>query len=76
MQSVVKWDLSWNFWVEIWDVTETSQCKSGFDNGFRVGGFTSEVKIAGSFKIFHVPVVDFEESGSEILFFAEFMNQL
>ena len=50
MYSEVNWNLAWNFPVDNRDVRESSQCKSGFDGSFRVGGVTSEFKKEGSIK--------------------------
>ena len=65
----VIWDLDWKISIDKWDVKESSRCISGFCDGFILGGITIEVKIAGSIKILQFFFGEFEESGSQFLFF-------
>ena len=66
--------MKWYFAGDISDVKGSSLCKSGFDDGFRVGGVLFEVKNAGPIKILYSLFGDSEESGAENLFSAELLH--
>ena len=63
--SGVSWGLIWNFSIDNWDVKESPLCTSSFENSFRVGGITSEVKNARSFELTCFLFRDFKESRSQ-----------
>ena len=56
--------LNWNVSVGNWDVVEKSLCKSGSDDGARVGGITLEMKKVGSPNILYFLSGDFKDWGA------------